>query len=309
MKPIAPITRRLRMRDLQLLRAVAELGSMARAAEAVGLSQPAVTKVISDLEKDLGAPLFTRSPRGTEATEVGKVLLRRGRNIIDELNQGLLEIETLSDPTAGEVRLGIIEAWAPFVSAVVNRIARRYPRIVFTISVDFAEQLVGALRDRELDIVVARKTMVQRERDLLPERLFDDRLVVVCGRNHPLASRRKVTIDDLTKERWALGPSDTYLGLLLAEAFRRQKRAMPKAIVTSNSVQMRMDLLKDGQFLSVHSSAMLRQVGQAQELKALPVDLDDAAGPMAAITLRSRHLHGALKLVLDEMRSVGKALS
>jgi DNA-binding transcriptional LysR family regulator len=306
MKPPDRAGRRLRIRDLHLLNVIADRGSMALAAEDFGLSQPAISKIISDIEKDIGAALFTRSSRGTEVTDVGRVLLRRGRIILDELRQGFEEMENLSDPAAGEVRVGIIEAWTPFVSSVVNRIATRYPKIVFTVIVDYAEELLGGLRDRTLDIVIARREMARRETDLATEHLFGDRLVVVCAHDHPLAARRKLSIDELLRERWALGPSDTYLGQLLAKSLKAHKLVLPAAVVTSNSVQMRLDLLEGGQFLTVYSSVMFHQFGQNHKLKVLPVELGNIAGPMAAITLKSRRPQGAQRLVLAEMRAISK---
>jgi len=99
------MSRRLKLRDLQMLEAISVAGSMARAAELLGISQPTISKVIADLERDLGVPLFDRNSRGAELTPSGDILLRRGRAMLDELQQGLQEIENLSDPTVGEVRI------------------------------------------------------------------------------------------------------------------------------------------------------------------------------------------------------------
>src|SRR6478609_8241267 len=101
------INKRLRVRDLQMLGTVADRGSMARAAVVMGLSQPAISKAIADLEHDLGVAVFDRTTRGVQLTESGQVLLRRGRVILDELRHGLDEIQTLSDPTTGFVRVGV----------------------------------------------------------------------------------------------------------------------------------------------------------------------------------------------------------
>src|SRR5688572_5376798 len=92
------IGRRLKLRDLRMLEIIAVRGSMVRAAEELGLSQPAISKAFADLERDLGVSVLDRSTRGVQLTESGHVLLRRGRVILDELRQGLDEIENISDP-------------------------------------------------------------------------------------------------------------------------------------------------------------------------------------------------------------------
>src|SRR3954471_24198516 len=103
------VGRRLRLKDLHTLQIVAASGSMAKASERLALSQPAISKAISDMERTLGAPLLDRSSRGVELTECGRLLVERGRVIFDEVRQGVLDIEHLSDATRGEVRIGTSE--------------------------------------------------------------------------------------------------------------------------------------------------------------------------------------------------------
>src|SRR5262245_51331007 len=103
------IGRRLRLKDLHTLQTIAEVGSMAKAAEQLALSQPAISKAITDMEHTLGAPLLDRSSRGVELTECGRLLVERGRVVFDEIRQGVREIEHWSDPTRGEVRIGTTE--------------------------------------------------------------------------------------------------------------------------------------------------------------------------------------------------------
>src|SRR3954469_1986753 len=99
------IGRRLRLRDLHAFFVVAQMGSMGRAAEELGVSQPAVSKVIADLEHVLGVRLLDRNRRGVEPTIYGAALLKRGLVAFDELKQGVRDIEFLADTTSGQVRI------------------------------------------------------------------------------------------------------------------------------------------------------------------------------------------------------------
>ena len=101
--------RRLRLRDLHVLMTVAKLGSMAKAAAELGVSQPAVSEVIADLENALGVRLLDRTPQGAQPTPYGAALLKRAINAFDELRQGIREIEFLADDSAGEIRIGCPE--------------------------------------------------------------------------------------------------------------------------------------------------------------------------------------------------------
>ena len=152
------VGRRLKLKDLHMLEAIARLGSMARAAQDLAISQPAISKAMADLEHSLGVTVMDRGARGVELTEAGRVLLRRSRAVFDEIRQGLNEIEHLSDPTRGEIRIGTGEAMTPFVSAIVDHASRQYPKLAYHVSVNDVTTLLRGLRDRELDLVIARWT-------------------------------------------------------------------------------------------------------------------------------------------------------
>src|SRR5262245_52218097 len=100
------VGRRLTLRDLNILLAVAEAGSMAKGATRLAISQPAISRAIADMEHTLGVRLLDRSPQGIEPTQYGRALLKRGVAVFDELKQGVQDIEFLSDPGAGELQIG-----------------------------------------------------------------------------------------------------------------------------------------------------------------------------------------------------------
>jgi DNA-binding transcriptional LysR family regulator len=303
------ISRKLRVRDLHMIEAIATRGSMARAAMELGLSQPAVSKAIADLELDLGVAVFNRGAQGVQLTESGQVLLRRGRVILDELRHGLDEIADISDPTRGFVRVGVALAQSLFISAVIGRISRRHPRIRLSVTMTDPIRLVASLRDRKLDFAICRVQMAEGEPDLKGEALFRDRIDVVVAPNHPLARRQTLTLADLTEERWALAPPDTYLGGLVLKAFQAQSLPMPQAVVTTTSIQLRFDLMETAGFLTLAPRSMVIHPSRRRRLKALPVAFSDDAGPMGSVTLKGRQLPKAAGFVLEEARSVGRTLA
>jgi DNA-binding transcriptional LysR family regulator len=292
-----------------MIEVIANRGSMARAAEDLGLSQPAISKAIADLERDLGVTVFDRSARGVHLTESGQVLLRRGRVILDELRQGLDEIGNIADPTTGFVRVGVSLAQSLFISAVIERTCRRYPKIKFSVVMADPLRLIRALRDRELDVVICRAQMAEREPDLKAEILFRDRIEVVVSPTHPLARRRKLALSDLMGERWALAAPNTYLGELVRSAFRAQSLPMPQAVVTTSSMQLRLELMETGGFVTLASRSMVIHASRRARIKALPVAFGDDAGPMAAITLKKRQLTKVSGFVLEEAGLVAKSIA
>ena len=124
------IGRRIRLRDLHILLAVAEWGSMAKAATHLAISHPVVSKTISDLEHTLGVRLFDRNSQGVELTTYGRALFKCGVMVFDEMRQGLKQIEFLANPDSGELRIGCPEIIiAGLLPAIVERFSRQYPRI------------------------------------------------------------------------------------------------------------------------------------------------------------------------------------
>ena len=149
--------RRMRLRDLHVFATTVRLGSMAKAARELGVSQPAVSEVIAELEQLLGVRLLDRTPRGVEPTVYGSALLRRSIAAFDELRQGIRDIEFLSDPTAGELRIGCPESIAAgYLQPVVARFAKTHPRVVLDVDTVNTQSFSPKLRERSLDLVLAR---------------------------------------------------------------------------------------------------------------------------------------------------------
>src|SRR5205085_7822801 len=138
------IGRRLKLRDLHILLAVAQAGSMSRAADRLAISHPVVSKTIADLEHALGVRLLDRTAQGTEPTSYGRALLTCGTVVFDELRRGVQEIAFLSDPTVGELHIGGSAPWVEgLVPAVIARLTQRHPRIKFQVTDSTATVLYG----------------------------------------------------------------------------------------------------------------------------------------------------------------------
>src|SRR6266853_5456499 len=129
-EPEQHVGRRLKFRDLQVFFAVVQSGSMAKAATQLGLTQPAVSDIVAGLEQMFAVRLFDRHPRGVEPTIYARALLKRGRAAFDELRQGIRDIEFLSDPTTGELKIGCPGSVAAgILPAAVEHFRRQSPRV------------------------------------------------------------------------------------------------------------------------------------------------------------------------------------
>src|SRR5215831_15456015 len=204
------IGRRLKLRDLHVFSTVVQRGSMAKAAQHLGVSQPAVSEVIADLEHALRVRLLDRSAQGVEPTVYGDALLKRSVEVFDALKQSIRDIEFLSDATTGEVRVGSMEApWFTLLPDVIRRFSQQYPRIqVHTDLIDHSEVFL-ALRERRYDcVLIAKRPQYKVADDLTVEILYDDELIVAASAHSKWARRRKIDLAELIEEPWILsGPT------------------------------------------------------------------------------------------------------
>jgi DNA-binding transcriptional LysR family regulator len=303
------IGRRLKLRDLHILFAVVQWGSMAKAASHLAMSQPAVSEAIANLEDALRVRLLDRSSRGIEPTVYAHALLKRGHVVFDELRQGLRDIEFLADPTRGEVRIASGEMLAAgLLPAVIDRLSRRYPQIVVRVvqantgTMEFRE-----LRERTVDLVLARMTGSFVEDDLDIEILFDDPHFVVVGARSRWARRRKVALAELVNEPWIF-PTNPIVIALITEAFKAHGLEVPEERVSASSILLRNHLLASGRFLTVLPDSVLRYNAKHWSLKALPVDLGVKPRAITIITLKNRTVSPVIQLFVEHVRAAAKTM-
>jgi DNA-binding transcriptional LysR family regulator len=307
------IGRRVRLRDLHILFAAMQHGSMAKAGTHLGMSQSAVSQAIAALEDALEVPLLDRTPRGVQPTMYGAALVRRGRAAFDELRLGVKDIEFLADPTMGEVRIACTESIAAGVlPAAIERFTVRYPRVKLDVS-QTTTHLMGftALHERTADVVL---TLLPKpyEGDLTEhlhaEVLFYDRICLAAGMQSPWARRRKINLADLVNTALISPASDTPGGGALIKAFRAAGLPIPPITVTTFSVHLRNILSMRGQFIAVLPASILRFNPGLYSLKELSLDLPMQHLPVLIVTLRNHTVSPAVERFVACARDTAKAM-
>jgi len=297
------IGRRVKLRDLHILLAVAQSGSMARAADRLAISHPVVSKTITELEHALGVRLLERTAQGVELNDYGRAFIKCGTAVFDELRRGVQEIELISDPTVGEVRVGSVTPVADgLLPTAIERLSRRHPRIEVHAAEGDGPTLCDMLRKRDLDFVVSRTWGSSFGGDFIGEYLFDESMFVVAGLKNPWSSRRRIDFADLLDEQWVLPRLDNVVGLLLVEGFGRAGMALPKPRVVSNSMAVRTRLVEGNHFLTLLPGSMLHFGSNRLRLKKLPVALPLESQPVEVISLKNRTLNAVARLFVQELR-------
>jgi len=301
--------RRLKLRELDILMAVVEMGGMRKAADHLHMSQPAVSKAIADLEHTLGVSLLDRSPQGVEPTQYGRALLKRGVAVFDELKQGVQDIDFLANPQAGELRIGSSTAQSEgIVLAIIDQLSRRYPRVAFHVVPGGTLVQYNELRERRVELAVVRLFGAATADDVNEEILFEEPLVVVAGAENPWARRRKIKLADLVNEPWTW-PAGSMINSLIIEAFRANGLEAPRAAVHADAINMRISLAATGRFLAVVPAGILRFRAKGAAIKVLPVELPRTQGRIGIITLKNRTLSPLAELFIESAREVAKPLA
>ena len=304
------IGRRIKLHDLHVLMAVVQAGSMNKAAALLNTGQSAISRSIAELEHTIGVRLVDRNPQGVELTRYGRALLDGGASVFDDLRQAVKNIEFLADPTAGELRIGSSNTLATsFVSAVIDRLSRQYPRIVFHLVTATAETLRRELTARNVDLLIARSLGSIADERLSFEFLLDESYVVAAGAQHPWARRRRIELAELVSESWVLPPPGGVIWSVAMEAFRASGLDYPRATVFTALPEVRINLLATGRFLTIFSASLLKFPTGRPELKVLPVELPMARTSIGIVTLKNRTLNPVAQLFIDCAREVAKPLA
>ena len=305
------IGRRLTLRNLHTLVTVARRGSMAKGAAELALTQPAVSKMVADMEHTCGVRLLDRKPQGVEPTLYGQALLKWGDAVFEDLRHAVREIQSLADPDAGEIRIGgnspMLEGLLP---AAIDRLSRQYPRIVFHLTqVIVAAQSFEDLRARKFDLIVGRIPQRFAQEDLSVEVLFEEPMFVTTGVDNRLAKRKRVELAELVDEPWVLPQTDSAIGSFIAQAFRASGLDSPRHGAICGTLQFTYAMVATGRFLGMFPRSLLHFGGKRFAIKVLPVKLPIKPPPVAIVTLKNRTVSPAVERFIECLRSVAKPLA
>lgn len=224
-------------RHLAAFLAIAEHGSVGRAAAALGLTQPGLSRTLRKLETDLGAPLFERHTTGMVLTDYGAALAPRARLIAAESHRAVEDVRALRGLSGGTLRLGAVASVLTYpLPTVLGRLLDRYPDLRVELTEAVEDRLVAALTSYDIDLAIGSTIEADDEVALAGQLRWQDHTVVVAATAHPLRDRARLALADLRDAPWALtppgtAPHDTVLGI-----FRDAGLDPPRIAVTSRSV-------------------------------------------------------------------------
>jgi DNA-binding transcriptional LysR family regulator len=298
----------MELRDIEYFAEVARHGHLGRAAEALGLSQPALSKSLRRLEAAVEAKLVKRTTKGVELTAEGSALLLRARQLRVSLQDVTREIADVRDGRAGHLRIGVGENVAEYLlPAAFDSVLAGAPKMILKISVSDNDLMLPALCNGELDLVVnyLRATLSE---GLEQEHLYDDDMVVCASARHRLTKLKRVSLIDLSQERWALTEVPA-TRQHLEQAFQDEGLPPPRAVMESRSVRLRFESLACSQLIDFTSRAAFNHLADRYGLKEIPVKELAWRRRVGVILRKQTYLSPSARRFIDILRVAVRKLS
>jgi DNA-binding transcriptional LysR family regulator len=291
-------------RQLQLFLAVAERLNLSHAAEAMGITQPGLSKSMHRLHAALGTRLYHRRGRGIELTEAGRALMRHAKLVETQLADARAEVAGIADGKWGHARIGVGPSWlSRHLPAAIARIMNRHPNIRFTVDTGFSDKLIGRLRLGALDVVVGALPDNRIDPDLRFMRLTSDVVQVVGGKDHPLTRKRSRTLADYAAQRWVLPARQELVRQRLASAFVQAGFPEPAPAIEADSLSLILATLRMTDCLGLTTTQILLDK-EAHGVVAIDHEALRFRREAGIISRRHADLSPSVELVIAGLRQI-----
>ena len=284
---LAALRNRLKLRQLVLLAELESAGSLHKAAERLGISQPAATRLLRELESLMDAELFERTSRGMSPTDMGRLLMRHAAMLLNGVDQMHQQAAAVRSGAAGSLVVGLYPGTAPeLVTDALLQVKRGAPRMDVRLVHGAGEALLEGLHEGRFDLLVGRAPTGDGEGVLDFELLYMEHFSVVCGaeREHPPASSG---FDILVQLPWILPTRDTALRRNLELVFLGACGRMPADVIETTTSAVASLLVTRGGRLAAVPSWLAREQAGLGLMRVLVPPLSNLSGPVG-VTRRSR---------------------
>lgn len=287
----------VKARQLRLLVTIDTYRNLSQVAEVIHVSVPAVSKALMDLEHGLGLTLFSRTTQGLIPTPYGECLIRHAKAILATLQQARDELKALSSGAEGKVNVGMLRAASVLVPRALQILKERSPGTNVMVVEGSTATLLPLLWQGQLDLVAGRLPPPDTLRNFEEKELFDEPVVLMTGRHHPLARRKSLKWSDLRPYPWILPP----LGSTLRDALERVLEAndvpLTNNYIETLSIQLARSQLRSSNYIAVMARTLAND--STELLHALPLTLPRLLRPAGVLWNRNRGLTPSAKLVVS----------
>ncbi|MFI8336659.1 LysR family transcriptional regulator [Pseudomonas taetrolens] len=299
---LTTIISRLRLKQLRLLIALDEFGSLHKAAESVAITQPGATRALHEIESTLGSTLFERTSKGLVANDLGRCVIRYARLIHTDVAHLREEMLGIMQGHGGRLSVGVIMGAVPVLVECLARLRAKQPELSVEIVEDTSARLLALLDEGRLDLAICR-TSVSKHPAAYDCRLRDQEpLIVVANTGHRFAASESLVLSDLADSRWVVFPVNMPMRLTLEREFREAGLNFPTyPIETSSTFTTLSLLLQDPQLVAVMPVDVARMAVTHGMLVHLPLELKSRSEPYEIVTRQGVALTAPTLLLIDEL--------
>ncbi|MBY5814313.1 LysR family transcriptional regulator [Rhizobium leguminosarum] len=294
----------LKLNHLRMIVAIEDSGQISAAAEVLNISQPAASRMLSEMESITKTSLYERVARGVVLTTFGAALARRARKILLELREASREIGELKSGKGGSVFIGAVTAPAmSLVVPAINKVRKAYPGIEINIQVETSNVLARELLAARHDFIIGRIP------DDLNPRLFEvteigiERACLIVRSSHPLMKQKTSSLSEVRDYDWVFQPPGTLLRRTIEDVFLSRGVALPENIVNTSSLLLTCAIVCETDAIApvaVDVAQFLASQGSnASDVRMLPIDFDINVKPYSMITAKERALPPSARLLYD----------
>ncbi|SLN60139.1 HTH-type transcriptional regulator GbpR [Aquimixticola soesokkakensis] len=300
------LLKNLRPAQARLVAAIAEHGQLQVAASACQMTQPAASRMLAELERQIDAKLFARTPKGMEPTKAGQLVARHATRITHDLAQMAAEFSELRAGLAGSIRVGAVTgpALGRLVPAI-QRLKAQAPSVDISVEVAPSVQLVQSLKRGDLDFVLARLPAYEDQRDFELEPARDETVQLMVRAGHPMLRGGPLSIGALHGFPWILQDRGAPIRHAIERAFHAEALPAPNNITTTSSLLVIIALLKDTNAISPMSQEvidLLLDPPVSANLRKLDVVQNVTVEPYLILRARGRTLSRAAERLLGLVR-------
>jgi DNA-binding transcriptional LysR family regulator len=288
--------RHLKIKHLRLLVELADKQTVAQVAAALHVSQPAISKMLGEMEEGIGVKLFERAGRGIKPTPSGECLIRHAREVLFNLQKAHQEMRSLATGTVGKVTVGILSVVSTtIIPKAVKILKTNWPNVTICIMDGTVDQQLQDLREGKIDMIIGRVFSERAAEHLQEEVLYDDPLVIVTSSKNPLAHRDNLTWMDLNNLPWILSVEESPTHQRMVNLLAKNGLNKPTDVIESVSRSVNIPLLMEPPRLGLLSLSAARQLVAEGVLQILPLNLGPLPSPVGMIWNKTRPLsHAAL---------------
>ncbi len=298
-KPLAdaPALMRLRTRQLLLAAALGRERHLGRAAAELGISQPAATRLLQELEETLAARLFERNARGMSPTPAGEVLVRYARQVLNDFGATRRELAALAAGLHGTLRVGSVpSALPPLLAPALAQFKAQHARVAVAIEVDTSDVMLARLGRGEVELMLGRLVEGHHDDEHETVPLLDEPQVAVARAAHPVhaaAAEGALTLRDLARWPWVVQPPGSpQAGRFMA--MMREAGAHRRIDVTETaSTVATTALLEASDMLTVMPESLAAHYARLGLLRTLPLALPLRVPDIHLVWRRSRAFSAA----------------